>query len=376
MPSLTSKSRIHPPSRPGISLPDNLLVLPYENVEPYFAGSPIHCGEAAAVLGRVTIGTGARLGSFSVIRADGHYVKIGSDFHLGPRSTVHIMHELYPAIVGDRVAVGANACVHACTVGSDCVIEDDAVVLDGSVVEDEVIVERKSVAFPRSRLERGHVYAGSPAKPIRSLAPGEIAERRKKILREYGDGNRYGNKVSVPAVLRESEVDPTAFIARTANVRGRLRAEAGSSVWFSCDFDAGDAPIVVGTNTNVQDNTVIRCSTRQGVTMGRNSAIGHNVLLRDCVIGDEALVGIGSIVEQGTVIRDRVLLAAGARTAPGQVLDSGWLWGGNPARQIARLDSVKQKFISFTVETYLQYANAFMTSQERMMLPKQPGARA
>ena len=116
-------------------------ILPYAGISPSFATPPAHAGVGSAVLGRVTVGRNAWLGALSVMRADGHFVRVGDDFHLGARSTLHINHEIFPCIVGDRVSVGRNACVHACTVGSDVVVGDDVVILDGAVVDDNVVLE-------------------------------------------------------------------------------------------------------------------------------------------------------------------------------------------------------------------------------------------
>ena len=44
--------------------------------------------------------------------------------------------------------------------------------------------------------------------------------------------------------------------------------------------------------------------------------------LGDCTIGARSLIGIGSVVADGTVIEDDVFLAAGAETTPGQVLEA------------------------------------------------------
>lgn len=336
-----------------------LLVLPYGGVEPRFAAAPAYVGEGAAVLGRVTIGSGARLGRLAVIRADGHDVEIGDDFRLGARSTVHIAHDVYPTLIGDRVSVGVNACVHACTVGNDVIIDDGAVILDGSIVEDEVILEPGTFAFPRARLQRGHVYAGAPAKPVRAVAAGEIVERRQKMPQEEAHATGLAKATAPPA----GGLEKTAFVASTASVRGALRMAARSSIWFGDDIDAGPALVCIGANSNVQDNAVIRCSAA-GVSIGRDTTIGHNVFLNDCTIGDESLIGIGSVVAKGTVVEDHVLLAAGARTEPGQVLESGWLYGKSPARKIAPLDQGKRDMIKFIIWTYCQYAERFMAAEK------------
>ncbi len=336
-----------------------LLVLPYAGVEPRFAAAPVHAGEGAAVLGRVTIGSRARLGPLSVIRADGHDVEIGDDFHLGARSTVHIAHDIYPTLIGDRVSVGVNACVHACTVGNDVVVDDGSVILDGSIVEDDVILEPGTFAFPRARLQRGHVYAGAPARPVRALAAGETAERRRKMLR----GQTGADEAARLRSPSEPTLDRTAFVASTASICGTLRMAAKSSIWFGGDIDAGTGLVSIGPNANVQDNSVIRCSGA-GVSIGRDTTIGHNVFLNDCTIGAESLIGIGSLVAKGTVVEDHVLLAAGARTEPGQVLESGWLYGKSPARKIAPLDQGKRDMIKFIIWTYCQYAERFNEAEK------------
>src|SRR3954451_11969853 len=96
--------------------PDTLFVLPFRGVAPRFGSPPRVCGPGASILGRVTLGRNARIGAYVLMRGDGHFVEIGDDFSIGDCSTVHIAHEVYPAIVGNRVTVGRNAVVHACTV--------------------------------------------------------------------------------------------------------------------------------------------------------------------------------------------------------------------------------------------------------------------
>ena len=155
------------------------------------------------------------------------------------------------------------------------------------------------------------------------------------------------------------------FIASTARVRGRLIAAAGSSIWFSNDFDVGEAGVSIGLRTNVQDNTVIRSASR-GVTIGADTTVGHNVTMEDCSIGDHCLIGIGSFVARGTVVEDHVLLAASARTEPGQVLESGWLYAGSPAKKLAPLDQGKREMIPMIITQYRQYAMDYKAAEQAL----------
>jgi gamma-carbonic anhydrase len=335
------------------------FVLPFAGTLPEFAAPPAYCGPGAAVLGRATIGRNARLGASSVIRADGHFVKVGDDFALGPRSTVHIVHDEIPAIVGDRVAVGENAVVHACTLGNDIVVEDGAVILDGSVVADRVVIDADAIVFPRSRLESGKLYAGMPARPVRDLRPGEIEERTARL-------HRMPSTAAAPApALAEGDIHPSVFVARTARLKGRIVAAKDSSIWFGCELDANGGEIVIGENTNIQDNTVIRCRPGERFVVGANCTIGHNVTFEDCTIGARSLIGIGSVVAGGTVTGEDMFLAGGAHITPGQVLEGGYLWGKRPAVKMAPLDQAKRDLIALIVEQYCGYARSFAEAQRR-----------
>lgn len=335
------------------------FILPFEGTWPRFTGEPRTCGTDASVLGRVTLGARASLGAGTVIRADGHFVRIGDDFHLGEMSTVHIAHEVYPAIIGDRVAVGRDAVVHACTVGNDCVIEDRVVVLDGSVVEDGVLIEAGSIVFPRSTLNSGFAYAGSPAKPVRELAPGEL-EVRARLLHETVATSLF----TAAAGEAAGQVHPDVFVGRTARLAGKVELAGGVSILFGCRLDAAHAPIAIGANTNVQDNTRIDAS-EGGVVIGPGTTVGHNVQIRAGRIGANALIGIGADLAAGTMVDDDVLLAAGATTTPQQQLEGGWLWGGRPARPIARLNDVRRAAMQDIVDQYRGYGAAYRAAQDR-----------
>jgi carbonic anhydrase/acetyltransferase-like protein (isoleucine patch superfamily) len=311
-----------------------------------------------ALIGRLTLGRDAWLGAGVVIRADGHDVTAGDDLQLGRGASVHIAHAVYPTVIGDGVTVGANAVVHACTVRDGAVIEENCVILDGSVVAPGVVLAAGSVVFPRSELTADTLYAGKPAKPVRTLTAAEIADRRAAL--------RARNEAASPAWHEWTEappaVDPTAFIANSAMLRGRVVAAEKSSIWYGCRLDALAGEIVVGARSNVQDNSILS-ATGDGIRIGVDTTIGHNVLLHDCKIGDRCLIGIGSEVAAGTVAQDDSFLAAGAVTTPGQVLESGWLWGGVPARKLAPLDERKKALVLGTIVTYCQYADDLAQAQ-------------
>jgi carbonic anhydrase/acetyltransferase-like protein (isoleucine patch superfamily) len=97
--------------------------------------------------------------------------------------------------------------------------------------------------------------------------------------------------------------------------------------------------------------------------LGRDTTVGHNVRLADCRIGARSLIGIGCVVAPGTVIADDVLLAAGATTDPGQLLEGGHLWGGRPARILGVLDAEKRTMMTRVVEGYVAHGMAYRQAE-------------
>lgn len=336
-------------------------ILPFDGIEPRFAGEHRLCGRGSCVLGKVEIGTRPLLAANAVIRADGHYVRIGDGFFLGENATVHIAHDVYPTHIGNHVTVGRNAVVHACDVGDDCVIEDNAVTLDGSTVESGVVIEKGAVVFPRSKLASGYLYAGIPAKPVRAITPEECEAYAARLREEIAKSVL----ISQEPAAALTDLSGDAFVAKTATLSGRIELASGASVFFGCQLEAGDFSIRIGRNVNIQDNSRIRCASGD-FDIADNSTIGHNVTLQDCRIGEKSLIGIGCTVKSGTVVDDEVLLAAGAITEPGQHLEGGWVWAGVPARPLAKIDDAKREMMTGIIGHYSNYAEAYGLAQSRL----------
>ena len=337
------------------------LCAAYNGVSPDLKSAPAFAGEGAAVLGRTTLGTGAWLGAWSVIRADGHVVTIGDDFHLGVHGTVHIAHEEYPTHIGDRVTVGNGAVVHACTVGDGCVIEREAVILDGATIRAGAVISAGSVVFPRSELEGGWLYAGSPAKPVAQVSGTELPGHHQKI--------RTGEEIA-PQGAAKPHSEPGCFVAPTARVTGLVEAGEGVGIWYGCKLDAGEHRITIGAGSNVQDNSIITCNAAP-VTIGSDVTIGHNVTLTDCVVEPGSLVGIGAIIAPGSTVESDVLVAAGAQSERGQRLTSGHVWAGRPARVIGPMDDLKRMIMRATLPHYRDYAQHFRATPHQPLTQRE-----
>lgn len=347
--------------------PNPPLVLPYMGVSPIQMGHALRGDAGSAILGRVTIGRDAVLGPFAVLRADGHVINVGNRFYIGEHSTVHIAHAVYGTSIGDDVTVGANVVVHGCVVGDDCVIQDHVSVLDGAVIGNGCVIAHDSIVFPRTVMRPGQWCEGTPAVAVRPVTAAERSE-----LHNSTRMSTTNSQIIAPHASCASTTEPEAgaYVAATVTGNGELRMGDMSSLWHGCVVDAPVYGVTLGARSNVQDNSLLRAS-KQAIMIGDGCTVGHNVLLKDCTIGARALIGMGSTLAAGTVVMDDVLVAAGSITTYGQVLESGWLWGGRPARPMSRLDDRKYQIIRESAVIYCEYAREFGKAH-KSALPSPP----
>ncbi len=151
------------------------------------------------------------------------------------------------------------------------------------------------------------------------------------------------------------QVDPTAWIAPTATVIGRVTLGAQVSIWFGVVLRGDSNRIVVGARTNVQDLSLLHVNPTEGhaCLVGEDVTIGHGAIVHACTLEDRAFVGMGAIVLDGAVIEEGGMLAAGALLAPGKRIGRNELWAGTPARRVRVMEPAERARFDLTAPGYV-----------------------
>ena len=131
--------------------------------------------------------------------------------------------------------------------------------------------------------------------------------------------------------------DGQYWIAPNATVLGHVILKKNASVWFGAVLRGDNDPIVIGENSNIQDNAVLHTDVGQPLTIGDNVTVGHQVMLHGCTIGDGSLIGIGSIVLNGAKIGKGCLVGAGALITEGKEIPDYSMVVGSPGKVIRNL---------------------------------------
>lgn len=159
-------------------------------------------------------------------------------------------------------------------------------------------------------------------------------------------------------------IAPSAYISPEAVIIGRVEIGEEASIW-SMAVARGDVHrIEIGARSNVQDNATLHvthdskyCVGGRPLIIGENVTIGHQVTLHACTIEDYCLIGIGAIVLDGAILKPYTLLGAGSLVPPNKVLESGYLWLGNPAKKVRTLTDEELEYLRYSAAHYVRLAN-------------------
>ena len=133
------------------------------------------------------------------------------------------------------------------------------------------------------------------------------------------------------------EKHETVWVAENAVLVGDVTIGEGSSVWYGAILRGDEAPITIGKNTNIQDGAVLHEAARYPLVIGDGVTVGHNAILHGCEIGNNVVVGMGSIVMNGAKIGNDSIVGAGSLVTQDKECPAGVMILGSPARALRNL---------------------------------------
>jgi carbonic anhydrase/acetyltransferase-like protein (isoleucine patch superfamily) len=162
------------------------------------------------------------------------------------------------------------------------------------------------------------------------------------------------------------------YINESAQLIGKVQLGADSSVWCNAVLRGDVNDIIIGRCSNIQDFSMGHVSHKsaqkpQGspLVIGDYVTVGHSVILHGCKIGNECLIGMGSIVMDDVIIPDHVMIGAGSLVSPGKTLESGFLYVGRPAVKLRALTEAEIAYLRYSAEHYVRVKDNYLTAPDR-----------
>ncbi|MDZ7595005.1 MAG: gamma carbonic anhydrase family protein [Thiobacillus sp.] len=157
-----------------------------------------------------------------------------------------------------------------------------------------------------------------------------------------------------------------AWVHPRATVIGEVSLGRDASVWPGAVIRGDVNSIAIGESSNIQDNSVLHVSHKTPanpaggpLVIGARVTVGHTVILHACTIGDECLIGMGSIILDRAVVEKHVLLGAGSLVPEGKILESGYLYLGRPAKMVRALTEEEIAYFSYSAQHYVALARSY-----------------
>jgi carbonic anhydrase/acetyltransferase-like protein (isoleucine patch superfamily) len=154
--------------------------------------------------------------------------------------------------------------------------------------------------------------------------------------------------------------DPTAFVAPGAVVVGDVTLGARASVWFNAVVRGDSAPVTIGDDSNLQDLCVVHEDEGLPAVIGARVTIGHRAIVHGCVIEDECLIGMGSILLSGARIGTGSLIGAGALVREKQIIPPGSLVLGMPGKVVGEVTAAQREGMRGSAAHYAALARSYL----------------
>ena len=168
----------------------------------------------------------------------------------------------------------------------------------------------------------------------------------------------------------QPNIDKSSYIDDSAVIIGDVTIAENVSIWPTVVIRGDVSSIHIGANTNIQDGSVLHVSHAEHygakeapLHIGQNVTVGHRAVVHACTVGNFCLIGIGAIILDNAVLEDYVLLGAGSLVPTGKVLKSGFLYLGTPARKVRELSAEERTFLESSAQHYVQLKNDYLTDE-------------
>jgi carbonic anhydrase/acetyltransferase-like protein (isoleucine patch superfamily) len=148
-------------------------------------GQDCFLAETAVIIGDVKIGNECSIWYGAVLRGDVNSIIIGNGVNIQDGSVLHTLYERSKVIIGDGVSVGHLCNIHGATIGSNVLVGMGSTLMDNAQIPDYTIIGAGSLVLSNAVLEPYSVYAGVPAKKVKTITPQQAEEMIVKNAQGY-----------------------------------------------------------------------------------------------------------------------------------------------------------------------------------------------
>lgn len=173
-------------------------------------------------------------------------------------------------------------------------------------------------------------------------------------------------------------VHPDAFVHPTAVLIGDVIVRAGVYVGPCAALRGDFGRLVLEAGSNLQDTCVMHGFPGTDTIVEADGHIGHGAVLHGCHIGENAMIGMNSVIMDNAEVGESAIVAACSFVKANSRIDARYMAVGSPARVLRELSEDEIAWKREGTRTYQQLArrsHASMVEVTPLNAPEQDRPR-
>jgi len=160
------------------------------------------------------------------------------------------------------------------------------------------------------------------------------------------------------------------WVAPSADVVGDVVCGEECSIWFGCVVRGDVHYIKIGNRVNIQDLSMVhvthykKADKSDGNTtiIEDDVTIGHRVMLHGCTINKASLIGMSATILDGAVIGEESIVGAGSLVTKNKVFPPRSLIMGSPAKVVRELSDEEVAELYNSASRYVAFKKEYQSS--------------
>jgi len=164
------------------------------------------------------------------------------------------------------------------------------------------------------------------------------------------------------------KIGKNVFVAESADIIGDVEIGEDCSIWFGTVIRADVHYIKIGDRVSVQDLCMVHVthfkgddkSTGNPTIIEDDVTIGHRVMLHGCTVKKACLIGMSATILDGAVIGEESIVGAGSLVTKNKKFPPRSLIMGSPAKVVRELTSEEIKELYASAKRYVEFKNNYI----------------
>lgn len=150
------------------------------------------------------------------------------------------------------------------------------------------------------------------------------------------------------------------YVSETALIIGDVRIGSNCYVGHGAILRGDYEIIEIGDEVVIEEGVIVHAPPDETCAIMRGAVIGHGAIVHAKVVGQYAVLGMGSIASIRSEIGEAAIVGEGAVVTFEQVIEPWTVYVGNPARRLREVTPEEHLFWRSVNRCYCQMARLYL----------------